>query len=500
MMSTQNPLSNSAAGNAFAPAPGPTVSPDSSSSKKKWVVAAVLGGLLVLLAAAIAGYGFYFKDRALPGTTVAGKPVTAMKASQIEQQVAQNASQLAVRISGDATKTAPLSELGYAVDSKKTAERALASSHSFGQRLKGLFSPAQVRPAFSQTPGKVGEFASHLLGGKDNTPVNAKVVLAEDGSAFRLQSGKPGHGINPDQIDAAAQKAINTLTSQSITVKAVRSEPTITDEQAKGFLDRANKLARTPFTITYEGETYEPSAQKKRAWVDFAENGSGKQQAPKMNGERVKEWVSKLAGQVSKAPQNGLKNVDSTGKTLATVREPQDGYAIDNAEELAKSGTDSLNAGKDYTGKFTSKPKKAEWDTRTIAKGAEKLAYPATEGEKWIDINLSNHTVSAYVGAQMIRGPEYMVDGMPGYETVQGIFKIQRKYRYDDMRGEDYFTPDVPYAMYFSGGYALHGAPWRSTFGYAGPSGSHGCVNLPVSLAGWYFEWAPVGTTTVVHY
>lgn len=211
MMSTQNPLSNSAAGNAFAPAPGPTVSPDSSSSKKKWVVAAVLGGLLVLLAAAIAGYGFYFKDRALPGTTVAGKPVTAMKASQIEQQVAQNASQLAVRISGDATKTAPLSELGYAVDSKKTAERALASSHSFGQRLKGLFSPAQVRPAFSQTPGKVGEFASHLLGGKDNTPVNAKVVLAEDGSAFRLQSGKPGRGINPDQIDAAAQKAINTL-------------------------------------------------------------------------------------------------------------------------------------------------------------------------------------------------------------------------------------------------------------------------------------------------
>ncbi|WP_336620995.1 L,D-transpeptidase, partial [Streptococcus agalactiae] len=85
-------------------------------------------------------------------------------------------------------------------------------------------------------------------------------------------------------------------------------------------------------------------------------------------------------------------------------------------------------------------------------------------------MNLSNHTISAYQGAQMLRGPEPMVDGMPGYETIQGTFQIQRKYRFDDMRGEDYFTPDVPFAMYFSGGYAIHGAPWRGSFGYAGPS------------------------------
>jgi lipoprotein-anchoring transpeptidase ErfK/SrfK len=28
---------------------------------------------------------------------------------------------------------------------------------------------------------------------------------------------------------------------------------------------------------------------------------------------------------------------------------------------------------------------------------------------------------------------------------------------------------------------------------------SHGCVNLPTGKAGWLYEWAPRGTTVVVH-
>ena len=498
-MSTQNPdYETSYVG--IQPTDAGSSSPKKPSSKKKWIIIGAIVAALLLVAAAIVGYSIYFKDKAVPGATVAGKSVTGMTASQVAEKVQKESASAAVRISGDATKSASLSDLGYKVDAKKAAAEALAPSQGFLSRLAGLFNPPSVTPTYSSTAGKVSAYAASLLGGAENTPVNAKVVLSEDGSAFQLKSGKPGRGINPDQLADAAQKAAKTLSSQAVRVKAVQSEPAITDQKAKPFLDKANKLVELPFTITYDSESYQPSAEKKRAWVDFGENGAGKQTAPKMNNDRVLEWVNKLAGQVSKAPQNGLKNVDSSGKTLATVREPEDGYTIDNASALAKAGTEALNSNKEYTGKFTSKPKKAEWETRTIARGAEKLAYPATEGEKWIDINLSNHTISAYQGAQMLRGPEPMVDGMPGYETIQGTFQIQRKYRFDDMRGEDYFTPDVPFAMYFSGGYAIHGAPWRGSFGYAGPSGSHGCVNLPVSLAGWYYEWAPVGTTTVVHY
>lgn len=97
-----------------------------------------------------------------------------------------------------------------------------------------------------------------------------------------------------------------------------------------------------------------------------------------------------------------------------------------------------------------------------------------------------------------------MVPGAPATPTIQGTFAIDRKYRSKTMRGFNidgtpYTTPNVPYAMYFSGGYALHGAPWRGSFGWGGPGGSHGCVNMPVSAAGQFYNWAPLGTVVVSH-
>jgi lipoprotein-anchoring transpeptidase ErfK/SrfK len=50
--------------------------------------------------------------------------------------------------------------------------------------------------------------------------------------------------------------------------------------------------------------------------------------------------------------------------------------------------------------------------------------------------------------------------------------------------------------MYFFEDYAIHGAYWRNSFGYAP---SQGCVNVPVDVAAQLWEWAPTGTRVVVH-
>lgn len=66
------------------------------------------------------------------------------------------------------------------------------------------------------------------------------------------------------------------------------------------------------------------------------------------------------------------------------------------------------------------------------------------------------------------------------------------------MTGYNYYLPDVPYTMYFYGGYGLHGTYWHSNFGQ--PM-SHGCVNLKTEEAKQLFEWAgpvlPAGQTQV---
>jgi lipoprotein-anchoring transpeptidase ErfK/SrfK len=65
-----------------------------------------------------------------------------------------------------------------------------------------------------------------------------------------------------------------------------------------------------------------------------------------------------------------------------------------------------------------------------------------------------------------------------------------------NLDGSEYVTEDVPYVMYFYSDFAIHGAYWRSSFGY---SGSHGCVNTPVGDAAWLYDWAPYGTRVEVH-
>ncbi len=113
--------------------------------------------------------------------------------------------------------------------------------------------------------------------------------------------------------------------------------------------------------------------------------------------------------------------------------------------------------------------------------------------------------MTAYIGAKVVYGPIKMVNGSDKKPTVVGTFHVYYKRELQTMRGSNadgtkYETPDVPYISYFHRGFALHGAPWRSSFGYAGARGSHGCINLPVSVAKWVFDFAPIGTPVTTHF
>jgi lipoprotein-anchoring transpeptidase ErfK/SrfK len=118
------------------------------------------------------------------------------------------------------------------------------------------------------------------------------------------------------------------------------------------------------------------------------------------------------------------------------------------------------------------------------------------KGERWIEVNLTNQTASAYEGKNLIRS--FIVStGTWRYPTVTGAYRIYVKYRYADMAGPGYYLPDVPYVMYFYKGYGLHGTYWHNNFG---TPMSHGCVNFTIEDSGWVFDFASVGTVVFVHY
>ncbi len=158
--------------------------------------------------------------------------------------------------------------------------------------------------------------------------------------------------------------------------------------------------------------------------------------------------------------------------------------------------TDTPTPTPTYTSTPTPLPTNTPQATPTLVPATPVPPIPGGDGERWIDVNLSQQRVYAYEGNVIVNS--FLVStGTWQYPTVTGQYRIYVKYRYTDMSGPGYYLANVPYTMYFYKGYALHGTYWHSNFG---TPMSHGCINLSISDAGWLFNWASVGTLVNIHY
>jgi len=118
---------------------------------------------------------------------------------------------------------------------------------------------------------------------------------------------------------------------------------------------------------------------------------------------------------------------------------------------------------------------------------------------RWIDVNLAEQTLAVYDNRELVFAT-VIASGSEPFWTKPGLFQIFEKKETETMRNSDpsdfYYLDNVPWTMYFDGARALHGAYWRTRFGY--PQ-SHGCVNLSVGDSHWLFNWAIEGDWVYVH-
>ncbi|NMG09813.1 L,D-transpeptidase [Brasilonema sp. UFV-L1] len=143
---------------------------------------------------------------------------------------------------------------------------------------------------------------------------------------------------------------------------------------------------------------------------------------------------------------------------------------------------------------FVSIPSNEVWAQSKGQRIKDKIQTLQKSEQRWIQIDLSEQRLIAWKG----NTPVYRVivsTGKKSTPTPTGVFQIQSKHKVARMKGEDYDISDVPHTMYYSGGYAIHGAYWHKRFGIPV---SHGCVNLAPKRAKWLFKWASIGTPVVV--
>lgn len=135
---------------------------------------------------------------------------------------------------------------------------------------------------------------------------------------------------------------------------------------------------------------------------------------------------------------------------------------------------------------------------------------PSVSGQL-ILVSLSQQWLWAYANGQLLFDTP-VTTGMPGLQTPTGWFSVRYKEQNITFHSPwppgspYYYTPEhISYALYFRDyGFYIHNAPRRKQFGpgtnvpHTDPdgtreTGSHGCVNVPLSAGAWLYAWAHDG-------
>ena len=191
-------------------------------------------------------------------------------------------------------------------------------------------------------------------------------------------------------------------------------------------------------------------------------------------------WILPFAPSIGTKRTPGYSLEDYTGHSLAQYQIVQVySTQLVNNEEWNLVAPDEWIDGR-YIGKVTPNP----------------TPPPGVENGRWIVVNLFEQTLAVYDQNKLVYAT-LIATGMDPFFTKPGLFQIQKKLdstlmsgSFEADRSDFYYLEDVPWTMYYDHARALHGAYWRTAFGF--PQ-SHGCVNLSPADSHWLFDWANVG-------
>lgn len=459
-------------------------------------------------------YAKQFEGKALPGTHILGTDVSGMDAAEITQALDGARTNVTVSVdAGGTVSEVPLEDLGVSIDPKATAAKALERNQSMGSLVNAALSGStDVSPVLAVDTDQTKAFASSLVPADQVNSVDAQVVQNEETKEFSVVPSQPGKGVDPTQFVAAVEANAPALKDFSVSQEFTDVEPQLSTTKAEETVAKINELTGTSMVVTGpDNKTFEITRDDRLHFLAVAPNEAGDHFDISVKQEDIDAYLGTMANEVEVTKKDGITEVSEDG-SKRVISEKEDGLKITNKEQISQQVTEALSNGTDLSTAFTTEKVEAAMTEKPAPKGTivENLpSYAPAEahnGEKWIDVNLSNKTLTAYVGDRIVFGPRSIVDGKSGYETVTGTYKIYLRNQTQDLTNaayypkdhpKYYYQPDVPYVQYFHRGYAIHGAPWRSSFGY---SGSHGCVNMTVADAKWMWDWASMGTTVVSHY
>lgn len=469
--------------------------------KRRWPI--VTGVSVGVLALALGGSGWayatHYSKLALPHTTVGTLDVGGMTPNELKRNLTDNCQNLHATFSGGVPETSlSLGQMGLDCDVPGTAAAVMKANQNLGEVLTSTVRERQITPLFTIDDAAATQAARALTAQRPDTVVDPQLGFNDELGSFAVQPGSAGQGVDPKDIIAAAEKTWETQTKQSVPVKLTEVAPSAADPQLETWAQRANALIAPKVNLIGRRVGHIITPADKAQWVEVTEDG------PVISEKKVLAWLKTFTDEtidINNGP--GERTITSDGYLLTMTKMALDSKKVSNNDTIAAEITAALNAGQNYRGVFEMEVQEGKFNDTVVNQPLPRPPYKAKPGEKFISVDLTNHTVAAWAGDKVVWGPVEAVHGSLPSPTYPGIFRVQTKLVNAHMKSDNAWDGPYdtwsPWTMYYHGDYAVHGTYTRWNWVQTNYGGSHGCVNLKPAKAKELFDWARVGTPVVIH-
>jgi hypothetical protein len=278
------------------------------------------------------------------------------------------------------------------------------------------------------------------------------------------------------------------------TVYVIEEEETssMTEEELKNEAEMMNKFAGSKINYTFGNETETVGFDTISKWISYS-NGQ-----LIFDDAAMQQYISELASKYNTRRKARTFTTSHGTQVTFSAGDNDYGYRIDQEAELAQLKQD-IQSGQEVTREPCYVSKNSYGNPLYLKRnGTDDLAGT------YVEVDLTAQHLWFYKDGQLIVESD-VVSGLPtdGRATKTGVFPLAYKESPSNLSSDiNGYSVDVNYWMPFYDGQGLHDAPWRgSNFGGSiyKSNGSHGCINLPESVAATIYNNIQAGCAIVIY-
>ncbi len=447
----------------------------------------VLGILLIVY---LAG-SLFFRSHFYIRSKVNGVDASFKTAEGAYTKILNSADQYTISFvdaDGNTVNEVSASDLGVGVNYEADQIQDLVDSQTGFNWIVRIFVPAEyyTQTGNSYDISKVEAVAKSLdFSDQKSTTTSEDAYIDFDGEKFVIVDEVYGDEIDVEGVEEAIIYAVENLQTEiNISDGTCYNKPDVlaSDENIQAAVEQLNAYMDTDIHYDLgEGYTEEILAETKATWFTVDEDFN-----VTFNRETIGEFVDAMGEKYNTYGQK--KEFTTTSGEEITVPAGSFGWRIAYDGEIDQIISD-LSAGEDVTRDFTY------------------LYYGTSHGEhdygnSYVEVNLTEQHLYLYKDGEMVFDTDFVSGNISAnHGTHTGVYPIAYKQKDATLKGDNYES-HVNYWMPFNMGEGLHDATWRSSFGGSiyKTSGSHGCINLPLSAAEQIYNIVEAGWPVIVFY